>query len=58
MSKEGIELLQDWLDELNDEDMKIRSNRLMKVKIISVSESNIDFRWISFGIISKLGIQF
>lgn len=32
VSKEGVELLQDWLDKLGDESMKVRSNRLLKVK--------------------------
>ncbi|EFO26480.1 hypothetical protein LOAG_01996 [Loa loa] len=34
VSKEGVDLLQDWLDELGDEDMKICSNRLMKQEMM------------------------
>ncbi|VIO88626.1 Uncharacterized protein BM_BM3225 [Brugia malayi] len=30
VSKDGIELLHDWLDEVGDTDMKVRSNRLVK----------------------------
>ncbi|KAM3728627.1 Transmembrane protein [Dirofilaria immitis] len=30
VSKEGVDLLQDWLNELNDKEMKIRSNRLVR----------------------------